>query len=77
MKKEQTERRKRGGLEIQSFGDCRVEQAMWRKYIEVTKELKDDVKRRKGTLVISGGALDSEVLEEDGQELSVIRTTGR
>ena len=34
MKKEQTQRRKTGGLEIQPFGDCRIEQTMRRTYIE-------------------------------------------
>ena len=67
MKIEQTQRRKRGGLEIQPFGDCWIEQAMRRKYIEVTKELKSDLQRRKEALVVAGGALDIECLEKDVQ----------
>ena len=49
LKKEQTQAEaQRGGLEIQPFGACWIEQATIRqKYIEATKELKEDCKRRK------------------------------
>ena len=58
------------GLEIQPpFGDCWIDQVMLRKYIEATKELQGDLKSRKEALVVSGGALDTERLEEDVQEL--------
>ena len=71
--KEQTQRRKRGGLEIQPSGDCWIEQALWRKFIEATKELKGDVERRKDALVVSGGSLDTKGLEDDVQELFSFR----
>ena len=75
MKKEQTQRRKRGGLEIQPFWDCWIEHALRRKHIEATKEFKEDLKRRKEALVVSGGVLDTEGLEEDVQELFRQKTT--
>ena len=43
MKEEQTQRLKRGGLEIQPFGDCWIEQVLRRKYIGTTTELKGDM----------------------------------
>ena len=52
MKKEQTPRLKRGGLEIQPFGDCWINQAWWRKYIEATEEL-EEKKGRVGGLGMS------------------------
>ena len=64
MKKEQTQRRQRGGLEMQPFGDSWIEQAMWQKYIEVTRGCKAGFKRRKVALVVSGGVPDMEGLEE-------------
>ena len=39
-----------------------------RKYIEVSQELKEDLRKRKEALVVSGGALDTEGLEEDVRE---------
>ena len=42
---------------------------MRRKYIEATGELKEDLRRRKEALVVSGRFLDTEDLEEDAQEL--------
>ena len=40
---------------------------MLQKYIEATKELEEDMKRRKEELVVSGGVLDT--VEEDVNEL--------
>ena len=59
MKKEWTQRRKRGLLQIQPFGDCWIEQAMRRKYVEGTKKLDEQLERRNEVLVVSGGALDT------------------
>ena len=44
--------------------DCWNEHVMRRKYIEATKELKEDWRRREEASVVSGGALDTEGLEE-------------
>ena len=48
---------------------------MRRKHIEATKDLKEDFKRRRELLVGSGGVLDTEGLERDVQELSIVKTT--
>ena len=42
---------------------------MRRKYIDATRELKEDQRRRKAALVVSGGVFDTEGLEGDVQEL--------
>ena len=63
---EQTQRRKMRGLEIRPFGDCCIEQALPRKYIEATRELEPDSKRRTEALVVSGGVLYTEP-EENAQ----------
>ena len=55
MEKEQAQRRKRGKLQIQQFGNCWIKQAMRRKYIEATRELKEDTRRGKEALVVRGG----------------------
>ena len=55
MRKEQTQWRRGGEVEIQPFGDCWIEQAMRRKYTEATTVLKEDLRRRKEALVVSGG----------------------
>ena len=69
VKKEQRQRRKRGGLEIQPFGHCWIEQALRRMYIEVTRELHADFNVRKEALVVSGEVLDRETLKESVEEL--------
>ena len=46
---------------------------MRRKYIEATKELINDLKKRKEALVVSGGTLDTEGLRDDVQ--NVLRYT--
>ena len=46
MRQDQAQRCKRDGLEIQPPGDCSVKQVMRRTYIEATKELKGDFRRR-------------------------------
>ena len=48
MKKEQSQRRKRRGLEIQPFGDCWIEQALRWKDIEATKEFQEGLEEKKG-----------------------------
>ena len=68
LEMEQSQRRKRGGLEAQPFGDCWNQQVVRRRYTEAAKELKGGLKRRTEAFVVSGGALDTEWLEEDVQE---------
>ena len=45
--------------------------------MEVTRESRRELKKRKEALVLSGGVLDIEGLDEDVQGLSVTKTTGR
>ena len=77
FRSEQTQRRKRGGLEIQPFGDCWIEAARRRKYLEVTSDLRRELKKWNGALVVSGGVLDTEGMDEDGQDLFRHADTGR
>ena len=44
--------------------------------MEATKELKGDLKRRKEALVVSGGALHMEDLEDDVQKLFRFKDDG-
>ena len=46
------------------FGDCWVDTVMRRKYVEVTKDLRRELKTRRETLVHSGGDLDTRGLYE-------------
>ena len=68
--------RKRGGTEAQPIGDCWVETLMRRKYVEITKDLKRELKRRVEDLVLNGGKLDTEGLREEVQDLPRHRDDG-
>ena len=59
---------KEEGSRITRLGDCWIEQAMCRKSIEATRELKNDLRKRKGALAVLGGTLDTQGLEEDVQK---------
>ena len=70
MRREQAQRCKRGGFQNQPCGECWIEQVMRRTYIEATERIEGRFsKSRKEALVVSGGALDTEGLEEDVQTL--------
>ena len=63
------EGRERGGLEIQPFGSCWIETVMRRKYMEVTRDMTRELKKRKDALVRSGGVWTQKAFDEDVQEL--------
>ena len=54
----------RKGSEMETFGSCWIEQLLRWKCIEATRELKEDLKRSREALVISGGVLDTEGLDD-------------
>ena len=60
VRKDSTQRRKRGGVQSQLIGDCWIEQVMHRKYMEAAKELEVDLKKSMETLVLSRGTLDTQ-----------------
>ena len=77
MKNEQTKRRKRGGLELQPFGDYWIEQALRRKYIEAIEELKEDLKRQQEALVVQEEFWTQKAFKNMYKNCSNEETTGR
>ena len=55
-------------MEVPLLGDCWIQTVMRRTHMEVTKDRARELKERKDALVLSGGELDTEGLDEDVQE---------
>ena len=77
MKKEQTQRRKRGGLDTQPSADCWIKKNSASEVHRSHKRIERGTEEKKEALVVSERLLDWEGLEEDVQTLSCAKTTER
>ena len=62
---EQARRREKGPLRHDPCGDGWIEHFMRRRYVEATKELKEELTRRKEAIGCSGGTFNLGGLDED------------
>ena len=76
IKLKQSRHRQRGRLQNNRFGDGWIEHLMCRRYVQATKELRGELKRRSGEAIFSRRTLNLEVLMEDVEALLRYREDG-